>query len=400
MNPPRITDILLVPGLAGTIAIGLVVDGQQIAWGRCEPAGLATTEALAKLQTTIGPALRGRFLTSFRELAARLEELRERVTVTIQPPPGQTPEAGVTRRALLTGRFHPTPTQPPSRQEIVEQAPHPTLRYAASQAVLQAIALAQRRSPVEVLADEYALDIASEPPPAWVSLGRPDANSTLPSLPHWPPLAALGFHTTETTSELGEGGVLLQRAIRHLKEALSAWEHGAGIGIGLHAQGAVGHLFNNQPGQMLGALYGLHHAARPYPLWISDPVLLEEPAAQHAAMNKLKTLMRARRMDVQLVAVAHVNSATDITAFVQGDAADAFLLDAPKWGSLHNLMTGIQACREANRPVILTGDQQALALSPALQPAMLALSVDELAPVYDELGRSLAWLALRAGRLP
>jgi hypothetical protein len=31
---------------------------------------------------------------------------------------------------------------------------------------------------------------------------------------------------------------------------------------------------------------------------------------------------------------------------------------------------------------------------------MLAVTVDEIAPVYDEVQRLLAWLALRAGRLP
>jgi methylaspartate ammonia-lyase len=155
--PQRFTAPAVTPGfravreVAEGVSVGVALDTGQTAWGDCvavsysgtagrEPV-LRTEGGLAGIWNVVAPALTGRALAGFRELAAEVDALREPVEV-IRPASGIEPShtEGVSRRTLLTV---PARMLQAARGEeiatervIVNRRLHPAIRYGVSQALL------------------------------------------------------------------------------------------------------------------------------------------------------------------------------------------------------------------------------------------------------------------------
>jgi methylaspartate ammonia-lyase len=99
--------------VAEAVSVGLVLDDNQVAWGDCvavEFSGQAgrapvfrAEEGLATIQRAVVPVLRGREITSFRELAAEVDVLTESVEIS-RPLPLPQANRGpkeLSRRELL-----------------------------------------------------------------------------------------------------------------------------------------------------------------------------------------------------------------------------------------------------------------------------------------------------------
>jgi methylaspartate ammonia-lyase len=363
--PERFTAAPLTPGfravreVAEAVSIGLVLDTGQIAWGDCVSVSYSgragrwpvfrTGEGLAAIHGIVAPALKGRELASFRQLAAEIDALA-------LPPPDEPPVADPGRRALLT--FLPRALQGESQATAPTPEPgalHPAIRYGASQALLQAVALARGVTMAEVIATEWGLPLPDAPVPIHAQSGHERYYNAekmivrrIASLPH-----AL---VDDQVAQVGRDGGELTRYIRWLAGRigeLGGPDYRPTIHLDIY--GALGQICDHQTGRMLGQLYAWQAAAEPYPLRIECPVLMDSREAQIETMRTLCEYVRMRKMTVQLVADEWANTLDDIRAFVQAGAAHMVQIKMPDLGSIHNAVEAVLACKSGDVGAFLGG---------------------------------------------
>jgi methylaspartate ammonia-lyase len=409
--------------VAQAVSVGLVLDTGRVAWGDCVAVAYSgkagrdpvfrAQAGLATVQRAVAPVLRGRELVGFRELAAEVDGLREAVEVT-RPLPR--PD-GVTRRDLLTaparlwraaqGRDEGDST--PTERVTVERRLHTAVRYGVSQALLGAVALARGLTMAQVIAEEWDLPLPDAPVPIHAQCGADryaGADKTIvrrvASLPH-----AL---VDDIPHQLGADGTELTRYARWLKgriQQLGSREYRPTVHLDVH--GALGQIYENDLGRVLGQLYALELAVQPYPLRVESPVIMESREAQIEAMRTLREYVRFRGMNVQIVADEWANTLEDIRAFVDAQAADVIQIKMPDLGGVHNAVAAVLACQAGGVGAFLGGScaetdlsarvavHVALATRPDMIMARPGMGVDEAVMlVQNEMARTLAWIRARS----
>ena len=389
-----------------------MLDDERVAWGVCPFAPgnpFAVETAANTIRQHVAPALQGERLASFRELAAKIDALAETVTVheTLPRPERDNQAATFSRRDLFSGRLwspDPASESPPTREITAKQPIDAALRYGVSQALLAAVAMTQNKTLAETVAAEYTLPIplSAVATHAWV---RPpagdDATAIGGLLSHQ--VASLGYTIAGNNDKAppGVSGESLQRQVRRLQTQIAAAAPAYQPVIHLDLGGEFGRLFDDNPGKILGALYGLEQAASPYPLRVVDPAVMDSLPAQIEILRQLKGYLRLRRMRLQLGAGAWIDSGDDANAFIQAGAVHAIQLDAPRLGSLHHTIETILAGREQKIVTLLAAagaddgrSAQILAhVALATRPDVIIApaSAGGLALIHDEMARTLAW---------
>ena len=427
--------------VAEALSVGLVLDSpstgsgcyDQVAWGDCvavEFSGKAgrhplfrAEDGLKTVRETVAPALRGRKLTSFRELAAEVDALIETVTVTQPVSPadqGGDSSAGVktlSRRELFR-LLHPAQGEEISQEEqfehtTIERRLHTALRYGVSQALLRAVALARGITMAEVVAEEYDLTLPSQPVPIHAQCGADRYAGAdkmiarrVASLPH--------TLVDNIPEHLGQDGEVLVQYARWLRERipqLAGDDYEPTIHLDVH--GSLGKIYENNLGKILGYLYRLEQAVDPYPLRVESPLIMDTRQAQIDAMQTLRDYVRFRKMKVQLVADEWANTLDDIRAFIHAGAADMIQIKMPDLGSVHNSIEAVLACKADGIGAFLGGScaetdlsarvavHVALATQPDMIMAKPGMGVDEgITLVRNEMARTLAWIKVRESENP
>jgi methylaspartate ammonia-lyase len=209
--------------------------------------------------------------------------------------------------------------------------------------------------------------------------------------------------------QLGKDGNKLTQYVRWLKgriQELGGADYCPTIHLDVH--GALGQIYENNLGRVLGHLYALELAAQPYPLRIECPVMMESREAQIDALKTLRKYIRFRKMNVQLVVDEWANTLDDIRAFVDAQAADVIQIKMPDLGSVHNSVEAVLACKAGGVGAFLGGSccetdlsakvavHVALATQPDMIMAKPGMGVDEgVMLVQNEMARTLAWLQAR-----
>jgi methylaspartate ammonia-lyase len=419
----------VVREVAEAVSIGLVLDSGQVAWGDCVAVsygGLAGRDpvfraqhGLAAIQGLVAPALEGRELSSFRELAALVDGLGlSRFHEAAEAPPASPPEvANSSRRALLSAPFRamraasrPEPATAGEDEMLPGGRLHTAVRYGASQALLAAVALDRATTMAEVIAREWNLPPPRQPVPLHAQCGHERQHNAdkmivrrIASLPH-----AL---VDDLAVQVGPDGGEMTRYIRWLRDRiarLGGEDYRPTVHLDLY--GALGQIGNHQPGRMLGQIYGWKTAAVPYRLRLECPVLLDSREAQMEAMGTLKDYVRMRGLDTQVVADEWANSLQDIEAFVQAGAADMIQVKMPDLGSIHNAVDALLACKAGGVGAFLGGSYAetdlsaraavhvALAAQADLLMARPGMGVDEaISLAENEMARTLATVSTRRG---
>lgn len=413
---------------AEALSVGLVLDGDQVTWGDCvavEFSGKAgryplfrAQEGLATIHQTIAPILRGRRLTSFRELAAEVDALVETVEITQprdQAQIGNESQAGskkLSRRALLSTParlLRQSDVGSLTEQVTIDRPLHTAVRYGVSQALLGAVALTRNTTMAEVVAEEYGLPTPSEPVPIHAQCGA-DRHAgadkmiarRVASLPH-----TLVDNIPEHLGEDGEVLVQYARWLRQRIPQLAGDDYKPTIHLDVH--GALGRIYDNNPGQILGYLVRLEKAVDPYPLRVESPLILDSRADQIEAMETLCDYVRFREMKVKLVADEWANTLDDIRAFIAAGAVDMIQIKMPDLGSVHNSIEAVLACKASGVGAFLGGScaetdlsarvavHVALATQPDMIMAKPGMGVDEgVTLVRNEMTRALAWIKVRS----
>ena len=438
--------------VAEVVSVGLILGdpsaqppaGRAAAWGDCVTVGhpaqcgrdpvFRAADGLSTIRRTLVPVLLGRPITTFREMAAEIDALTEETRVpTPQKPSSQEeeppapPDLGdavrgekLSRRDLLSAPLRAlrpegsagrrADRQRRSRPEYVtaRRPIHSAVRYGVSQALLKAVALSRGLTMAEVILDEWDLTEPHRSVPIHAQSGRERRENAdrmilrrLDSLPD-----AL---VEDVPLHLGREGEQLIRYLRWLTDRideLAGPDYRPTIHLDLH--GALGRIYENNLGQILGYLYRLESCVQPSTLRLESPVIMETRAAQIDAMRTLREYVSFQKMAVEIVADEWVSTVEDIQAFIDAEAADMIHVKMPQLGSISNSVEAVLACREAGVAALLGGSctetdlaaraaaHVALATQPDLLLARPGPDVDTaVSSVQNEMTRTLALIQAR-----
>jgi len=361
--------------VAEGVSVGLVLDGEKIVWGDCiavcysskagrEPVFRAES-AMDTIKKMAAPVLRGKRVGAFRDMVAEIEELREKNGEPL----------------------------------------HKAIQYGLSQALLSSVAKNEGLTMAEVVAQEYDLPTPSKPVPVHAQSGHDlydgaDKMITrrVDSLPH--------MLVDDIEGQLGDGGVKLIQYIQWLRERIDELgDDGYQPTIHLDMHGGLGIVFSQQMGKILGFLYSLANAAKPYAIRIEDPVSMTSREEQIKAMAQLMGYAQRRKVGVQIVADEWANTLEDIEAFCDAQAADMIQIKMPDLGGIQNSIEAVLRCKESGVGTFLGGScaetinsakisvQIALATQPEIVMAKPGMGIDEAVILtQNEMVRTLAWI--------
>ncbi len=273
--------------------------------------------------------------------------------------------------SLLVGRPFDNPLSLIADIETWLDAPQsplaPAIGYGLSLAAVAAEAHLQNRTMAAAMADIYQLPLSEASGEGVVPL-LAEAHDFAATAALFDEMiadqpAAIGYRFSggQLLEAMGQHGEILQRFVRELQERITVLGGGgyaphlyvalAG-GFGELAAAAHGEV---KSGPVLGNLWGLEQAARPLPVLVEDPVVLEPVEAQATFLAQLRNFAQIRKMGLQFVGRAHAGSLDGITALTRAKGVHLIWLDGMQLGSLSRLVAAVRLCRDAGVGVVLGG---------------------------------------------
>lgn len=430
--PPVTPGFQRVREPAEAVSVGLVLEdrggNRHIVWGDCVGvaySGKAGRDAvfraaggLAIVRQVVAPALEGRAIAALRPLAQEMEALIAAVDAgALRPEPDSPGQHTLSRRDVIAspasllrafreGLEQGLTPQPP--------APHPgahhAVRYGVSQALLAAAALARSVTMAEVIAEEWGLPLPESLLPIHARASGDQRDGADKMIAR----RAASLQPNLSNGIMDQPGAGMAKLIQYVRwlanriQTLGGPDYHPTIHIDAH--GALGQIAENNAGRMLGHIYALEQAARPYPLRVECPVMLGSRDEQIAFMQTLRGYIRARGMQAQIVADEWANTLEDIHAFVEAGAADMIQIKLPDLGGVQNAVEAVLACKAGGVGAFLGGSctetdlsarvsvHVALATQPDMLMAKPGMGVDEAVTLaQNEMARTLAWIRTRAG---
>jgi methylaspartate ammonia-lyase len=286
---------------------------------------------------------------------------------------------------------------------------HTAIRYGVSQAILDGVAKAKKKTMTEVILEEYDLPLVLEPVPIFTQTGDDrydNADKAIIKragvLPH-----AL-INNVET--KLGKNGELLLEYVEWLKNrilTLGGDDYRPVLHIDVY--GTIGLAFKDDTERMVDYFVQLEKAAAPLHLRIEGPMDAGSLEGQIAQLKALRQALKARGVKVEIVADEWCNTYEDIVMFVDAQAADMVQIKTPDLGGIQNTIEAVLYAKKYDVGAYVGGScnetdgggRTAVHVSLASRPdQMLAkpgMGVDEgYMIVHNEMNRTLAVLRRKA----
>ncbi|HHT25285.1 MAG TPA: methylaspartate ammonia-lyase [Clostridiaceae bacterium] len=357
-----------------SISVNFILEDGQIATGDCaavqysgaggrDPLFLAET-FLPMIEQELIPLYQDREITTFREMAAELENLL-----------------------------------------IDNKRLHTAIRYGFSQAILDAVAKSNKQMICETVAQEYGTEISEKLIPIFTQSGDDryiNADKMIikrvPILPH-----AL---INNVKSKLGENGELLKEYLKWLVQRINDLSRSPEYKpiIQLDVYGTFGELFGIKNHQaIVDYLADLVEICEPYKLHIEGPIdgISREECMYNLA--KITELVNRKKLDVVLVADEWCNTLEDIKLFAEHQAGHMIQIKTPDLGGLNNTIEAVLYCKKHGVKAYVGGTcnetdisaricmQVAMAVCPAQVLAKPGMGVDEAYMIaFNEMQRILA----------
>lgn len=297
-------DTIRHPGVA--VSVLLVLSDGQVALGDCAEvqysgAGgrapvLDVNDMLSEIRESVTPALLGRSVEGFRNLAEEIES-------------------------------YPLST---------------AVRYGVTQALLHAAALAAGVTMAEVVQKEYETGIEILPVPIYAQTGDDRYTNVdkmilkeVDVLPH-------GL-INEVETKLGTDGAILKDYIGWLRDRILTVRARPDYVPRLHLDtyGTIGVAFDNDLDRIADYLGELVKQAAPFNLRIEHPIDAGSRDAQVAAYVALRRILAERKIRVDLVVDEWCNTLEDIEVFVTAGAADVIHVKTPDLGGINNAIEAL-----------------------------------------------------------
>ena len=362
-----------------SISVMFLLEDGQTAWGDCaavqysgaggrDPLFLAR-DFIPVIEKEIFPALVGKEISTFRKMAAELEEMK----------------AGGKRL-------------------------HTAIRYGVSQAILDAVAKSHKEMMCETVAREYGLKALPEPVPIFTQSGDTRYDNTDKMIIKGAQVLPHGLINNVKT-KLGTRGELLRDYIAWLRDRilhLRLLDSYAPV-LHLDVYGTIGQVFGNDNfAAMADYLKLLSETAAPFKLRIEGPMDVEEREQQMSALAALTRLVDDRKIPVEIGADEWCNTLEDIKYFADNRAGHMVQIKTPDLGGIGNIVEAVLYCKEKGIGAYQGGTcnetdrsaQVCVHLAMATRPDQIlakpGMGVDEgYMIVYNEMQRIISLLNIR-----
>ncbi|MDR3586065.1 MAG: methylaspartate ammonia-lyase [Desulfosporosinus sp.] len=358
-----------------SISVMLILEDGQVASGDCAAvqysgAGGRDPLFLAKdfipiILEEIAPKLVGQELDSFRQLAGMVEHSKR--------PNGE--------------RYHTA------------------IRYGVSQAILDGVAKAKKKTMTEIILEEYELPMILEPVPIFAQTGDDrydNADKAIIKRAGVLPHALIN----NVDTKLGKHGELLMEYVEWLRNRVLT--HGGDDYrpvLHIDVYGTIGVAFEDDTQRMVDYLARLEKVAAPLHLRIEGPMDAGSVEGQIEQLKSLRVALKAREVKVEIVADEWCNTYEDIIKFVDAQAADMVQIKTPDLGGIQNTIEAVIYAKKYGVGAYVGGScnetdgggrtavHVALATRPDQMLAKPGMGVDEgYMIVHNEMSRTLAVL--------
>jgi methylaspartate ammonia-lyase len=365
------------PGEA--LSVMLLLEDGSVEYGDCAAvqysgAGgrdpvFSAERAAAEIAAHVIPLLRGRELTSFRELTAEVDAIR-------------------TSAGPL----------------------HTAIRYGVSQAILAAVASARKVTMAEVVRDEYATGAALLPVPLYAQTG--DDRYVNADKMILKGVDVLPHALINNGDKLGARGEVLEEYLRWLVRRIAELRPSPDYVPRIHIDtyGTVGAAFGTVPA-VADYLAGLGEICAPHELVVEHPIDAGNRDDQIVRYVELRRELRERGSAVRLSVDEWCNTIDDVRLFIEAGAADVIHVKTPDLGGVNDTIealllvaaAGFEAycggtCNETDRSAQVSA-HIAMACRASQVLAKPGMGVDEgLMIVGNEMTRTAALVSARADR--
>ncbi|NLM53778.1 MAG: methylaspartate ammonia-lyase [Firmicutes bacterium] len=364
-----------------SVSVQLVLENGQVAYGDCaavqysgaggrDPLFLAD-EYIPIMQKYIVPLLKGRKLTTFREMATEIDSCRR--------------ENG----ALI----------------------HTAVRYGVTQAVLDAVARSRGLTMAEVISEEYGTELAESTIPLFGQTG--DDRFTNADRMILKEIDVLPHGLFNNVAKLGAKGEKLREYLAWLKARVVHLRLSPDYLPDFHVDvyGTIGEAFGQDIPAIAQYCSELAELVNPHRLRIEGPIDLGDRERQIAGLAELRRYVDDHNIPVEFVADEWCNTLEDVMDFARAKAGHMIQIKTPDLGGINNTIeavlfckaSGVRAylggtCNETERSAQITV-QIALATQPCQVLSKPGMGFDEGAAICkNEMNRTLALLHWRKGR--
>lgn len=358
-----------------SVSIQLVLENGQVAYGDCaavqysgaggrDPLFLAD-DYIPLMEKYVVPVLKGKTLTSFKELAEELDQIKD-----------------------SNGKHM-----------------HTAIRYGVTQAVLDAVARSRGITMAEVIVEEYNLELTPEPVLIFCQTGDDrKINADRMIIKHADMLPHGLFNNV---NKLGKNGEHLKEYLGWLKDRVQELKTVPDYlpDFQVDVYGTIGEAFDNDIAKIGDYAGELAKIVAPHKLLIEGPIECGSRDEQITAMADLRKYVDDRNIPVKFVVDEWCNTLEDIKAFTDAKAGHMIQIKAPDLGGINNSVEAVLYCHENNMLPYLGGTcnetersaQVCVQVAVATQPRQIlskpGMGVDEgLAICTNEMNRLVALL--------
>lgn len=298
------------------ISVMLVMEDGQIGWGDCaavqysgaggrDPLFLADT-FIPLIENEVATHLVGQELDSFRRLAEDVDKMT-----------------------------------------VGGKRLHTAIRYGVSQAILDAVAKAQKLNMCDVIAKEYNTKVSEVRLPIFNQSGDDRYNNADKMIMKGSDVLPHGlFNSLEKTGAKGEN---LLDYVTWLRQRIldNAPYEGYHPILHIDCYGTIGLAFGNSNYlDMADYLEKLAEAAKPFHLRIEGPMDSDDREQQMIDLRELRREVDKRGIPVELVADEWCNTLEDVIYFADNKAGHMIQVKTPDLGSISNTVEAVLYCEK------------------------------------------------------
>lgn len=357
-----------------SISVMLVLEDGQIAYGDCaavqysgaggrDPLFLAT-DFIPIIQREVAPLVVGKEISTFREMAGCIDTMKDKNGKSL----------------------------------------HTAIRYGVTQALLDAVAKANKKLMAEVIADEYGLTPSKKMIPIFSQSGDDrylNADKMILKCSDVMPHALIN----NVPEKLGAKGEKLADYVKCLRDRILSLRPRATYTPTLHIDvyGTLGIAFDNDFEKIADYMGDLEKLAAPFKLRIEGPVDMGERTAQKDALAKIREILESKKINIEIVADEWCNTLEDVQYFTDNKAGHMAQIKTPDLGGINNTIEAVIYCKKNGMGAYLGGtcnetDRSAqvcahiaIATSPDQCLAKPGMGVDEgYMIVFNEMQRVIA----------
>lgn len=282
--------------------------------------------------------------------------------------------------------------------------------YAVSQALLQAVAFNEKKTPAEVLAGVLGVQVSETPIAINVQCGDDLRNNVDKAVLKRADVLPHGLINSIDT-KLGKRGEILAEYVTWIVERIRKFG-GGDYNPELHIDvyGLIGDIFEQDVERIADYIADLGKRSWPHDFCLETPVLMDSRQGQIDKFAAIRRALAKRDSKVKIIVDEWANDLDDIRAFVRSGATDMINVKSPDLGAVGNAGRAVLECWAGGVRPILGGscvdtDQSArimahvaLATKPAWVLARPGMGIDEgLQIVANEMTRTLAIIGARKG---